>query len=220
MTSVGIQPLRRNTLGQEATVILREAIISGQLEPGTRLVEADLAQQFRVSRGPIRDALRELAQEGLIDHSSVGALVIGLDREGIRQIYSYRGLLEKFSLQHISEEVPENGFAELHEIQTRMRESAAADDASAFALADVDFHRWIVYRSQNRLVIQSWERMSQTVQTALRITDRRNRTSRILGHHEAILRAMENKDLATAERALDEHFDEACAILLEAIRRP
>ena len=73
-------------LGEKVAEALRSLIITGQLAPGERLVEGVLAEQFGVSRGPVREALTELVSEGLIESSRRGAFVIGMTEVDIREL--------------------------------------------------------------------------------------------------------------------------------------
>jgi GntR family transcriptional regulator of gluconate operon len=217
MRSAQLQPLRRNTLGKDAAAVLRDAIVSGKISQGTRLVEEDLAQQMGVSRGPVRDALRELIREGIVEQTPSGVLVVGLDQEGIRQLLEYRALLEIFSLRRVVATKPPEVVDELRQIHERMGSPAVRSDPAAFALADMEFHRWIVTHSGNRLVTQNWENISHTIESALRITDRRSRTISVLGYHLAILGAMQKRDVQEAEQALQSHLAEACKILVDIL---
>ena len=104
--------LPRSTFRAQISAKLREAIINGTLEPGSQIVEAKLASQFGVSRGPLREAIRELINEGLlVSRSYAATFILQLSKEDVREIYSVRTVLETFafetiwdlSLIHISE---------------------------------------------------------------------------------------------------------------------
>lgn len=200
--------------------MLRDAIVSGSIGPGTRLVEEDLAQQLGVSRGPVRDALRELNREGIVEQTSSGAFVVGLDQESIRQLLEYRTLLETFALRRVVATEPTDVLAELREIHERMQSAVVVNDVVAFALADMEFHRWIVEHSGNRLVTQNWGHISHTIESALRITDRRSRTTSVLNYHSMILDAVQRRAGKEAEQALEDHLEEACRILIGLLVDP
>src|SRR5690606_30995658 len=77
ISAIPVTPVTHGSLGAEVAQTLRRLIISGQLAPGTHLVEAALAERFEVSRGPIRDALRVVEAEGLVESRRRGVFVIG-----------------------------------------------------------------------------------------------------------------------------------------------
>ncbi len=95
-----LEPLDREqgagrTLREQLVIALRRAILEAQLPPGERLVETSLAEQLGVSRGPLREAIRQLVEEGLVDQTPFrGAVVRSLSVEDIKEIYSFRLLLE------------------------------------------------------------------------------------------------------------------------------
>lgn len=211
-----LQPLQRNTLARDAAGALRDAIISGQIGQGTRLVEEDLAQRLGVSRGPIRDALRELSLEGLIEYTPSGVFVIGLDEGSVRQLHDYRALLEEFSVKQAILTASEDDLEKLWQIHAKMADGTLTKGPDPFAAVDMEFHRWIVIHSRNRLVSQSWESISQTIAASLRITDRQSRTSAVLAYHSAILEAIQRKDMEAAVEALRNHLGEAYEILIRA----
>ena len=89
-----IHPLDQSRLGDEVAQMLRRAIISGELDSGTHLVESVLSERFQVSRAPIREALRELEGEGLVESRRRGVYVKALTQEDVSELYSLRMMLE------------------------------------------------------------------------------------------------------------------------------
>ena len=104
---------------------LREAIITGRLEPGDRLRELDLSQQMKVSRGPVREALRQLEQEGLIvSFPHRGTEVVGVSAEEVRHVLiPIRLTLERFAFRHALPILAEDDFVILERLVHEMREA-------------------------------------------------------------------------------------------------
>ena len=95
-TGSTLAPTERRVLRHEVLQTLRTGILAGELVPGTRLREVPLAAEFGVSRGPLREALRQLEQEGLVEfHTHRGAVVVGVADTEIETIYGIRSLLEE-----------------------------------------------------------------------------------------------------------------------------
>ena len=91
-----LPPVERRVLRQDILLGLRSGILSGEIAPGTRLLEIPLATELGVSRGPVREALRQLEQEGLVEfYPHRGAIVVGVGETEIETIYAIRALLEE-----------------------------------------------------------------------------------------------------------------------------
>src|SRR6478752_10082953 len=91
-----LPPVERRVLRQDILLGLRSGILSGEIAPGTRLLEIPLATELGVSRGPVREALRQLEQEGLVEfYPHRGAIVVGVGETEIETIYMIRALLEE-----------------------------------------------------------------------------------------------------------------------------
>ena len=141
--------------GQTAHVYVREtirmAILNGQLPGGTRLVQSDLAAQLEVSTTPVREALRDLASEGLIRiDPHHGGVVAELDEDDLREVYQIRQRIEPFALEvampFLTEEILDRA-QELHD------EMSAAPHSAAWVQLNRDFHMTIYEASnQHRLV--------------------------------------------------------------------
>src|SRR5437764_11130394 len=92
-------PVHKAALGTQLVEQLRALVLSDELVPGTHLVEGRLAEDFGVSRGPVRDALRQLEVEGLVETRKRGVFVRGLSDDDLRELYSLRGALEGLAIR-------------------------------------------------------------------------------------------------------------------------
>ena len=116
--------------GQQVVEILRSSIITGAYEPGERLIESTLSKELGTSRGPVREALRQLENEGLvISFPYRGAVVLGVSDEEIQEVLiPIRLTLERHSFAHALDELTDADFAELGKQVWLMEQAAAADD--------------------------------------------------------------------------------------------
>src|SRR6185503_16394649 len=97
-----LDPLPRNTLRAQVADRLRAAILDGDIPPGAPLVETALSEQFDISRGPLREALRQLIEEGLVvTVPYTGTHVAALSADNVREIYSLRTALEIFAIEQL-----------------------------------------------------------------------------------------------------------------------
>lgn len=144
---------------------LREAIISGGLRPGAKIVELDLSAQFGVSRGPIREAIRELVEEGLLESRAyAGTQVSMVDEAMIIDAYGLRRVLEVHAIKLCW---PRRDERFRRSFEDRHRELLLALDKNRFALeirAEVHFHSIPYEFSGSDLLLKTWRQISQKIQ--------------------------------------------------------
>ena len=134
---------------------LRQAILSGQLQPGERLMEIHLAKQLGVSRTPVREAIRKLELEGLV--STIprrGAVVAEITRTDMEDVLEVRHALEDLAVRRASENMSEEQLNELKKASARFEECVRKDDLRASAQADEEFHEIISEATGNRRLLQ------------------------------------------------------------------
>lgn len=127
---------------------LRTAVMTGALPPGTQLGEADLAERFEVSRGPLREAMQRLVSEGLLHAiTNRGVFVSELTPADVRDVYHTRSVIERGALEVVLEERREETHAALAAPLEAMRAAAEQSDPSAMSDADQQFHEVLVESS-------------------------------------------------------------------------
>ena len=132
MKAVIAAPVRTfRPLSEDAYDALRGAILGGRLQPGERIVEADIDRQMATSRSPVREAVRKLEHEGLLEYvPRRGTIVVGLSRDDVADAYQLRAHLEAYGAGLAATRASEEQLAQLLEMIERMRQSAADDDIS------------------------------------------------------------------------------------------
>lgn len=143
--SAGPPESRRDWIVQ----LLREAIAKGELRPGDRLVEREISTRTGVSRGPVREAILLLHQEGLVtSYSYRGAQVAEVSAEEADEVLlPLREVLERFAFRHAAGRLTETDFAALAKLVDDMHAAAERDDRQAVVDADIRFHDYVVSRS-------------------------------------------------------------------------
>ena len=213
-TSHTRRPLERTPLREQIRVIVRDWLISGELEPGQELTDRDLGEQLGASRTPVREALLLLAIEGLVAmHPQGGYYVPPLEPAEAEQLYDALSLLERRSLVR-GGIPPEEDLDRLRELDRQRRES---DDAAARVEADRAWHRTLlpadrvgdVYRSEldrlkNRVFRYEFAILKDT-EVARKGVDQ----------HEGILEALKEEDLEKAGRRLSDHWAWGADAVLE-----
>ncbi|WP_426413483.1 GntR family transcriptional regulator [Bradyrhizobium ganzhouense] len=137
---------------------LRQAILRGDIEPGSQLIEANLADQFGVSRGPLREAMRQLIDEGLlVTVPYTGTHVVDLSVEDVREIYSMRVNIEIFAFEQIwmrRDEQFRQGLVGRHDALTQCID--AQDDAASIS-AELQLHGFVYEATGHRILLKTWE---------------------------------------------------------------
>ena len=190
----------------ELTRLLQEAILCGQLKPGTRLPEIRLGRELGVSQAIVREALQELEGLGLIAKKpGQGSYVIELDADDLVQIYQVRGALESLACALTARVYNQNIHMALQECIEGMRKAAGDSDFLAYSRADVEFHRRIWASQSNRFL----EKTLETVCLPLFAYDqiRRGATTamdyaRVTRQHEIILSALRSGDADCVSRLM------------------
>jgi GntR family transcriptional regulator of gluconate operon len=215
MTS-SIKPLRspgEPNLGQQAANMLRRAIIAGEFPSGVRLIEDDLASRLGVSRGPIREALRQLATEGLVEVGRRGAFV-RLGQHDIWELYSLRTVLEGFAIELAAQAFTDDDMVAVQGLLDQMAEAAQAQRLEDFVILDMAFHSAFFERAGHRRLLLSWQALAPSIGAMLAVTSTANpRVDSILDEHQQILEGVKTRDVATAQQWLRIHLADAREVI-------
>ncbi len=200
-----------------ALYYLREQIINGQLQPGEKLIENNISDKLNISRGPVRDALKRLAVEGLVDyHPNKGCTVALLSPKDAYEVFFLRGSLEKLALEKGGCHVDTYGLLAMEAALDELRSLEGADDLLAESRADEKFHAQIVLSCQISRLYKMWELLSPLNGAMFLLlkkmgedsggTYAESRGIRLTNSHERIYEAIRSENLAEACRALDDHY--------------
>ncbi len=190
---------------------MRSAIIGGSLSAGSKLIESELAEHFGTSRGPIREAIRELSREGLVaEVPRRGTVVSTLTARDLAEVYAIREGLELTASRSV---IDRAGDAELEDLAEPLRAMEAArrstPDYAAIAEHDFVFHRRLVALAGNRRMDEINETMLALTGLLLRTAAEANPTLRSdldRPVHEAMLGALRARDHRRASEAIEAHY--------------
>ena len=203
------QPVRTfRPLSEEAYDVLRAAILGGRLPPGARIVEADIARQMAISRSPVREAVRKLEHEGLVEYvPRHGTVVVGLSPEDAADAYQLRAHLEAYGARLAATRATDANLTNLAELIARMRLCAVADDLEGLVAADVEFHREVCKASGSRRLLHAWATVNPerwTMVSGLRVSDLS--LEQIAERHWPILAALQARKPDHAESIIRGHI--------------
>jgi DNA-binding GntR family transcriptional regulator len=210
-----LQPVVQETTPALIARQLRRAIGQGELAPGEQLNEAELSRHLGVSRGPLREAMQRLTQEGLlISIRNRGVFVIEVTNDDVRDMYLARTAVERAAAARVIQLDAAAGGDRLLAVSDTMRAAAEADDADALTEADVEFHALLVSLAKSpRLSRMHNTLMVETRMCITALEDRYSSHSIRYGEHLAIAQAIRDGNPAEADRLLVEHMDDAVARL-------
>lgn len=211
-------PALRRQSGSEAVYnVLREQIISGQLAPGDRLPELELAATLDVSRTPIREALRLLLGEQLVQQRPTGGFrVAPLDPEDVRGIYDVRALLEGQLARDACTRLTDADLARLDEQIARM--SLLRDHDDEVVKIGREFHGVIERAGGNRWCLLLLQQIRGHVDRYRRLSTRApGRTDHAVEEHRAILAALASRDPDRAEAEMRRHVQASAQSALSSV---
>ncbi len=193
---------------RDAYSLVLAAIDDGVYQPGDRLVEAELAEKFGVSRTPIREALQRLETQNLLTRDGRSLIVSSLDHNQMAELYVVRSELEGLAARLAAQHATTEEIRVLRELVEGDR--ALIDDPAAMSRNNKRFHRQLHWASHNRYLVQQLDLVYRSVAlfatTSLAIE---GRGQRALDEHDRIVAAIEARDGDAAHAALCDHLSVA-----------
>jgi DNA-binding GntR family transcriptional regulator len=202
----------RTSLEEHVVHELREAILNGQIPPGSRLVQDQLAEQLGVSRLPVRNAIKALVGLGLIEVSPTGAASVApFQADDVREVFQLRSILEGTAVRLTAPRLDQSDFATLFDLLGQMDGALALGQFDVYTATNAAFHYAIYRRCGSRrleaLIRQMWNgfpRYSNVIMGRVRQSHAE--------HHE-ILAALRAGDTECAARVITEHINGTCTAI-------
>jgi DNA-binding GntR family transcriptional regulator len=203
-----LSEIRPLTLSGQVRDMLRDQIMAGKLSPGERLTETDLSQRLKVSRGPLREAILQLTEEGLlIKKTYKGLRVRSISLRELEELYSMRTTLERFAFEEAWEKKTD---AALDDLRTRfdyLEQSRNAQDISAAVNGEIHFHSWIYELSDHSLLQSHWRKLSPLVQIYMSIHNRQHGVCGVfMDANDTYLKLAQDDNLAAALVHIENHM--------------
>lgn len=199
---------------------LRQAILRGELKPGERLMEIQLANKLGVSRTPIREAIRKLELEGLVLMiPRKGAEVADITEKSLRDVLEVRKALEELSVQLACDRITDEQIRELEEAAGEFEEILKSDDVTEIAEADVNFHDIIYRATDNQKLIQLLNNLGEQMYR-YRVEYLKNPEvhKKLICEHEEIICYIKRHEKEKAVRIVCEHIDNQVTAVSSVIR--
>lgn len=199
---------------------LRQAILTGELKPGERLMEIRLAEKLGVSRTPVREAIHKLELEGLVTMvPRRGAEVAQITEKSMNDVLEVRRALDALCAELACDRITEEGLSELKQACDYFEQCVAGKDIRKIAQADVALHDIIVQATRNQRLIQLVNNLSEQMYRYRfeYIKDSRGHET-LIEEHRIIYQSIVNKDRETAAAAAKTHIDNQKKAIIRQIR--
>lgn len=199
---------------------LRQAILKGEIRPGERLMEVQLANKLGVSRTPIREAIRKLELEGLVTMvPRKGAEVAQITEKNLKDVLEVRRALEELAVRIACDRISAAQLEQLKNAAVEFQQSLSKKDVTAIAEADVHFHDVIYMATDNQRLIHILNNLrEQMYRFRVEYLKKRDFHSRLVKEHGEIIEAMENRDREQAAKCIIEHIDNQELVVIHNLK--
>jgi DNA-binding GntR family transcriptional regulator len=210
----------RRALHDQVMVRLREMLIEGRIEPGAKLNERELSLRLQVSRTPLREAIKLLGAEGLVDLiPNRGAVAVKLTEADILQVFEMLAGLEAMSGELAAQRISAAQLTEIKALHYEMLACFERDDLSGYYGLNARIHGAINEAAANPLLTKTYKEINARVQSLrFRTNQNRSRWQQAVREHEEMVQALEARDAAAMRRILIEHLLHKRDTVVELLR--
>lgn len=211
-----VQTREYSPIREEVFTMLRQAILTGKLQPGDRLVERELAEQLGVSRTPVREALRKLELENLVTHiPRKGVVVSEISRKDVIEIFDIRACLEGLAASLAAQKATRDELQGLRALLNEMEIAASNRDYEELNEIHDEFHRRLFDIADSPRLVQMINSLSDYIsrftKTGYSIP---GRSSAAMQEHQDLLEALEARDSSRAEKIAGHHVMNTKTVVL------
>jgi len=201
----GIYQTKSEIIYQE----IKEDIINGKYKPNERIVISDVAREFGASDIPVREAMRQLESDGLIQSKPyVGAIVTNFDLADICKIYQIRAVLEGLATRQAVDRIKKNGLKKLDTILSKMTKAVGSGNHVLLSNLNRDFHHVIYAASDNEYLIKViFDLWDMSLRARAIFSFMPGRAQEAVDEHTDIVAALKKKDAKAAEKLVIEHMN-------------
>lgn len=198
---------------------LRQMLIEGQIAPGAKLNERELCEQLRVSRTPLREAIKTLAAEGLVELlPNRGAIAVELDEAAIRHTFEVMAGLEGLSGELAAQRVTDEELSEIEALHYEMKAAYTRRDLSNYYRLNLAIHRAINGAARNPVLSATYDQVNARLQ-ALRFRSNQDgeKWTRAMHEHDRMVEALRRRDSAALRAELVAHLGHKRDVVIELL---
>jgi len=215
--------VRKNTSLQKTkkdlmVEILRDAILSGELQPGERLLQEELAERFNVSPTPVREAIQQLVAEGVLSHSPYkGVQVAEVRQEDVWEVYLIRSVVERLATRLAVPNLKISDVKRLHDIQTEIEAEVRRQERPALLRLNREFHMLIYEAAETPVLYQIIRTLwLKSPWDSLFVVP--NRALMVVREHQLIIDAIDAGDAELAGQRMQEHIERGAEMLTQYLQ--
>lgn len=201
--------LNYSTLREQVANILRKRILDGTIQPGERIKEIDISNEFNISRGPVREALRQIEQEGLVQYeANRGCTVRELSYSSMNEMYLIRVTLEKLAVEIVAGVFSESTIQKMEREIEELEKAVHMRVLSEIVAHDETFHSLIVLEAKSERLYRMWKSFEGENAAAYYTMNRNDLmpAEHIKRNHQWILNACKEGDVEKICTLLNEHY--------------
>jgi DNA-binding GntR family transcriptional regulator len=215
-----ILSIDRPVLHEQVARRLRQMLVEGRIAPGAKLNERTLCEELRISRTPLREAIKMLAAEGLVELlPNRGSVAVQLSDAAVRDTFEVMAGLEAMSGELAAQRITEAELAEIKALHFEMMAAYTRCDLSAYYPLNAAIHRHMNLAAKNPVLTSTYNQVNARLQ-ALRFRSNQDgeKWRRAVQEHEAMIQALEARDGATLSRVLLNHLNNKRDVVMEQLR--
>lgn len=203
------QPLiiQKQNISEELVKYIKQQIISGELNPGDRIVETKLARELGVSQTPVREAIRHLHGEGIITIvPNKGPMVRTLDMKDVFEIYSVRSMLEGLAIRLATQNATDEQIAGLESFYEEMKQKLNDDSVASLLHDSSHIHRTIIEMAGHSRLLNMYQSISFQISLVNRLLGAKSTKQKEVDQHLELIEALKKKDPDSAEQTMRKHI--------------
>lgn len=210
-------PIVKRTYKDQAIEHIYDLILNGTLSAGDQVKESWLAKEMGISRAPIREALKELITNGIVEYQpQVGNFITQLSSKEIVDSYTTRGVLEGYAIMTTREKFSEDDIEELEDMTVRMEKYAKKDNRKMVVNIGDNFHSLLIDKSDNVQLLEYTERLSQKLHIMFyKFWSKLYTPEEIANRHKRIVDSLKSNDPMLIEQVVRDHYTETGSKIAE-----
>ncbi len=215
-----ILSIQRPVLHEQVAKRLRQMLVEGRIAPGAKLNERTLCEELRISRTPLREAIKMLAAEGLVELlPNRGSVAVQLNEADVHNTFEVMAGLESLSGELAARRITDAELAEIKALHYEMLAAYTRGDLSAYYPLNAAIHRAINAAARNPVLTSTYNQVNARLQ-ALRFRSNQDgeKWSRAVQEHEAMIKALEARDPVALASVLTTHLNNKRDVVLEQLR--
>ena len=208
-------------LNQKVYRVLKEAIVKGSLEPGTKLLENKIAEEMHVSRTPVREAMQKLVTEGFIKTTPNQTMAVTeVSTEDVKEVLQIRGVLEGLAARIVAKKINKQEINELKTIVTKMSLYITKKDLLSYCKVDDEFHDLILNVCGNKWIIQIRDNLGSFIyRFRIKSLSVPGRLKHSLEEHRKIMESLKKHNSAEADRLSQIHMENTVINILKNVAK-